>query len=62
MQIQNLDQGRYNYNHATERDIGFSSKYWRIKITKKLIPKQLWDLGLVYEDQILSIMSRSKGK
>ena len=29
-------------------------------MTKNVIPKGLWDLGLVYEDELLSRMSRGK--
>ena len=31
-------------------------------MTKKVIPKWLWDFGLVYEAQLLSIISRVNEK
>ena len=31
-------------------------------MTKKVIPKWLWDFGLVYEAELQSIMSRGEGK
>ena len=41
MQLQNLEQGRYNHNHAAEREIGFLENHWRRKITKKVVPNWL---------------------
>ena len=31
-------------------------------MTKKVIPKRLWDFGIVYKDKTLSRMSRGKEK
>ena len=60
MQLHNLEQGRQNKNHASEREIWFLAKHWRRQTTKKMILKRLWYFGLVYEDELLSGISRSK--
>jgi hypothetical protein len=52
------EQGRKNQNHAAEREIGFLSKRWKLRMTKKRVPKRLWDFGLVYESELLSRMAR----
>jgi hypothetical protein len=51
-------QGRKNQNHAAEREIGTLAKRWKLRMTKKDIPKRLWDFGLVYESEILSRTAR----
>jgi len=47
-------QGCKNQNHAAEREIGTLAKRWKLWMTKKDVPKWLWDFGLVYESEILS--------
>ena len=56
------EAGRKNQNHAAEREIGLLSKRWRLNMTKKNVPKRLWDFGLVYEGEILSRMSRGRDR
>ena len=60
MRLQNLGQGRHNNNHTIKCEIGFLAKHQRRQMTKKVIPKRLWYFGLVYEDELLSGISRSK--
>ena len=52
------EHGRKNQNHAAEREIGFLSKRWLLRMTKKKVPKRLWDFGLIYESELLSRMAR----
>jgi hypothetical protein len=52
------EQGRKNQNHAAEREIGTLAKCWRLQMTKKRVPKRLWDFGLVYESELLSRTAR----
>jgi hypothetical protein len=40
-----------------EQEIGFSSKCWKLWMQKKNVYSQLWDCGLVYEDELLTRMS-----
>ena len=61
-QIRNSEQGRHNYNHTVDRDIGFFAIRWRMQMTKKVIPKWLWYFGLFYKTELLSRMSRGKDK
>ena len=49
-------------NHAAEREIGFLSKLWIRQMTKKVTLKRLCDFGIVYEAELLSLMSKGKGK
>jgi hypothetical protein len=56
--LHTTEQGRKNQNHAAKREIGFLSKRWKLRMTKKSVPKHLWDFGLVYESELLSHMAR----
>ena len=58
--LHTTEQGRKNQNHgAAEREIGFLAKRWRLlRMTKKSVPKRLWDFGLVYESELLCRMAR----
>ena len=62
MQLHNLEQGRQNKNHASEREIWFLAKHWRRQTTKKMILKRLWYFGLVYKAELFSRMPGGKGK
>jgi hypothetical protein len=59
IKLYNSESGRHNQNHA-EREIMNLGKRWRLRMTKKQVPKRLWDFGLVYESEILSRMSRGQ--
>lgn len=40
-----------------EHKIGFLAKQWKVRMTKKkVLPKWLWDFGLVYGSELLSRM------
>jgi len=58
IKLHTTEQGRKNQNHAAKREIGFLAKRWKLRMQKKKVPKRLWDYGLVYEGEILSMMSR----
>lgn len=60
IQLRHKEKGRYNQNHAAEREIGFLSDRWRRRMSKKFVPRRLWDFGLVYEAEILSRLSRGR--
>ena len=62
MQIHNSEQVRHNHNHAVEREIGFLSKCCIRLMTKKVIPKRLWNFGIFSEAEILSRISRGEVK
>ena len=55
--LHTTEQGCKNQNHAAEREIGFLAKRWKLCMTKKKVPKRLWDFGLVYESELLSRMA-----
>ena len=56
--LHTTEQGHKNQNHAAEREIGFLAKWWKLRMTKKKVPKRLWDFGLIYESELLSRMAR----
>jgi hypothetical protein len=60
--LHTTEQGRKNQNHAAEREIGFLAKRWKLRMTKKKVPKRLWDFGLVYESELLSRMARGNDR
>ena len=60
IQLNHKEKGRYNQNHAAEREIGFLSERWRRRMAKKSVPRRLWDFGLVYEAELLSRISRGR--
>jgi len=57
-----MEQGRSNQNHPAEHEIGNLAKRWKLQMTKKDIPKHVWDFGLVYESEIMSRMSCGRDK
>ena len=60
--LHTTEQGRKNQNHAAEREIGFLAKRWKLRMTKKKVPKRLWDFGLIYESELLSRMARGNDR
>jgi len=58
IRLHTAGQGQKNQNHAAEREVGTLSKRWKLQMTKKNVPKRLWDFGLVYESEILSRTAR----
>jgi Reverse transcriptase (RNA-dependent DNA polymerase) len=60
--LHTTEQGRKNQNHAAEREIGFLAKRWKLRMTKKKVPRRLWDFGLVYESELLSRMARGSDR
>ena len=55
--LHTTEQGQKNQNHAAEHEIGMLAKCWKLQMTKKNIPKCLWDFGLVYKAKIMSRMA-----
>jgi hypothetical protein len=58
IKLHTAEQGRKNQNHAVEREIGFLSRRWKLRMQKKNVYSRLWDYGLVYEGKLLTRMSR----
>jgi hypothetical protein len=54
--LHTTEQGHKNQNHVAECKIGFLAKRWKLHMTKKKVPKRLWDFGLVYKSELLSCM------
>jgi hypothetical protein len=55
--LHSMEQGCKKQNHAAEHEIGFLAKQWKLRMTKKSVPKCLWDYGLVYESELPSWMA-----
>jgi hypothetical protein len=60
IKLHTAEQGRKNQNHAAEREIGFLAKRWKLRMQKKKVPSRLWDYGLVYEGELLSMISHGE--
>ena len=60
--LHTVEQGHKNQNHAAKCEIGFLAKQWKLQMTKKKVPKRLWDFGLMYESKLLSHMARGTDK
>ena len=46
-------QGQKNPNHAAKYEIGMLAKHSKLRMTKKNVPKCLWDFGLLYKAKIM---------
>ena len=62
IRLHTTESGHKNQNHAAEREIGHLAKCWKLRMTKKKVPKRLWDFGLVYESELLSRMARGSDR
>jgi hypothetical protein len=60
--LHTTEQGQKNQNHAAEREIGFLTKQWKLRMIKKKVPKRLWDFELIYEGELLSWMARGNDR
>jgi hypothetical protein len=60
--LHTTEQGRKNQNHVAEREIGFLAKRWKLRMTKKKVPKRLRDYCLIYESELLSRMARGRNR
>ena len=58
IRLKRAEVGRSNQNYAAEREIGELKKRWRNRMTRKNVPRRLWDYGLIYEAGILNRIPR----
>ena len=56
------EKGRKNQNHAAEREIGNLKKRWKLRVSKRNVPRRLWDFALIYESELLSRMARGSNR
>jgi hypothetical protein len=54
------EKGRSKQNHRAEAEIRELKQRWKIRMTERHVPSRLWDYGLVYIAEILSIIARGK--
>jgi hypothetical protein len=54
------EKGRSKQNHRAEAEIRELKQRWKVRMTERQVPSRLWDYGLVYIAETLSIVARSK--
>jgi hypothetical protein len=54
------EKGRSKQNHRAETEIRELKQRWKNRMTDRHVPSRLWDYGLVYIAEILSIIARGK--
>jgi predicted GIY-YIG superfamily endonuclease len=62
IRVQNAEKGHSNQNHKAETKIRELKKRWKTRMIERKVPKRLWDYGLVYMAEILSITARGSIK
>ena len=62
IRMRNSEKGRSNQNHKAETEIRELKKRWKTRMVEKNVPKRLWDYGLVYMAEILSITARGSNQ
>ena len=55
--LKTTEKGRKNQNHYAEGEIATLKKQWKHRMARKKAPRRVWDFGLVYESEILSLMA-----
>ena len=60
--MRNAKKGCSNQNHKAETEIRELKKRWKTRMLEKKVPKRLWDYGLVYMAEILSITARGSNQ
>jgi hypothetical protein len=58
IRMRNSEKGRSNQNHKAETEIRELKKKWKIRMRENNVPQRLWDYGLVYIAEIMSITAR----
>jgi hypothetical protein len=54
----NAKKGHSTQNHKAETEIRELKTRWKTCMTERQVPKRLWDYGLTYISEILSIIAR----
>jgi hypothetical protein len=54
------EKGRHNQNHAAEREIRDLNRRWHSKMTMKIVPKRLWEYGIVHQAELMCRIARGK--
>jgi hypothetical protein len=54
------EKGRSKQNHQAEVEIRDLKQRWKIRMTERQVPSRLWDYGLIYIAEILSIVAQGK--
>jgi hypothetical protein len=60
IKLHNSEKGRSSQNHRAETEIRELKRRWKARMVERQVPPRLWDYGIVYVSEILSITARSK--
>ena len=52
------EPGRHTQNHTAEHEIGELKRRWKNIMTKKNVPRRVWDYALVWNGEIMSRIAR----
>jgi hypothetical protein len=58
IKVHNAEKGQSNQNHRPETEIRELKSKWKHRMREKHIPSRLWDYGLVYIAELMSITAR----
>jgi hypothetical protein len=58
IRMYNAEKGHSTQNHKAETEIRELKARWTTCMTERQVPKRLWDYGLTYISEILSIIAR----
>jgi hypothetical protein len=59
IKLHSSEKGRSIQNHRAETEIRELKRRWKARMVEKHVPSRLWDFGIVYVSEILSITARS---
>jgi hypothetical protein len=59
IKLHSAEKGRSIQNHRAELEIREVKRRWKARMVERKVPSRLWDYGIVYVAEILSITARS---
>jgi hypothetical protein len=59
IKLHSAEKGRSIQNHRAETEIRELKRRWKARMVERQVPSRLWDYGIVYVADILSITARS---
>jgi hypothetical protein len=60
IKMHNSEKGQSSQNHRAETEIRELKHRWKARMVERQVPPRLWDYGVVYVSENLSITARSK--
>jgi hypothetical protein len=59
IKLHSAEKGQSIQNHRAELEIREVKRQWKARMVEQKVPSRLWDYGIVYVAEILSITARS---